>query len=139
MTVSKKTPMMMQWDKFRRQYDPEYILAFRMGDFFEFFNDDAEAVAKILDITCTTRQGMPLAGFPYASGHENLEKIVKSGRSVVVVDQVEDPKEAQGKIVKRDIVRIITPGTILDENMLERDSNNYIASVSYTHLRAHET
>ncbi|MFX0101911.1 MAG: DNA mismatch repair protein MutS, partial [Candidatus Hodarchaeota archaeon] len=126
---SKKTPMMAQWEKFRHQYSKEYILAFRMGDFFEFFNDDAEAVAKILDITCTTRQGMPLAGFPYASGHENLEKIVKSGRSVVVVDQVEDPKKAQGKIVKRDIVRIITPGTILDENMLERDSNNYVASL----------
>ncbi|MHA1793633.1 MAG: DNA mismatch repair protein MutS [Promethearchaeota archaeon] len=131
--TSKFTPMQAQWQKFRRMYDKkEYILAFRMGDFFEFFDDDAKLVSKILDITCTTRQGRPLAGFPYVSGHENLERIVKSGWSVVVVDQVESPDMARArgsKVVKRDVVRVITPGTVLDDTVLERDSNNYLASM----------
>ncbi|MHA1700597.1 MAG: DNA mismatch repair protein MutS [Promethearchaeota archaeon] len=133
MTVSKKTPMMAQYIKFRNMFDPKtHVLAFRMGDFFEFFNEDAKLVSKILDIACTTRQGMPLAGFPYVSGHENLEKIVKSGYYVVVVDQVEDPSDAKArgaKVVRRDIVRIISPGTILEDGVLDKHSNNYIASL----------
>ncbi len=106
-------------------------MAFRLGDFYEFFNDDAKDVSKILDIALTDRAGMPLAGFPYASGQEALEKIVKAGRPVVVVDQIEDPAEAKGRIVERDIVRVITPGTILEDNVLEKDSNNYIAALAW--------
>ncbi|MBD3188730.1 hypothetical protein GF325_18020, partial [Candidatus Bathyarchaeota archaeon] len=133
MSPGKLTPMQAQWLKFRNMYnEDEYILAFRMGDFFEFFDDDAKKVAKILDITCTTRQGRPLAGFPYASGHEQLEKIVKAGISVVVVDQVEDPQEAKArgsKVVRRDVVRVITPGTVMDENVLDKDTNNFMLSL----------
>ncbi|MHA1683571.1 MAG: DNA mismatch repair protein MutS [Promethearchaeota archaeon] len=131
--LKKITPMQVQWTTFRAMYsEDEYILAFRMGDFYEFFDADAKKVAKILDITCTTRQGRPLAGFPYASGHENLEKIVKTGISVVVADQVESPAEAKArgsKVVRRDIVRVITPGTILDDAVLDRETNNYMTSL----------
>lgn len=136
MTEAKRTPMMAQWEHFRSQHDKHFILAFRMGDFFEFFHDDARAVSKILDITCTDRQGVPLAGFPYASGHEALEKIVRSGRPVVVVDQVEDPATAQGRVVERDVVRIITPGTVMDENVLEKDTNNYIVSMIWANSKS---
>jgi DNA mismatch repair protein MutS len=128
-SISKRTPFVAQWQKFRRQYDESYVIAFRMGDFYEFFSDDAKIVSKILDLTLTDRQGIPLAGFPYASGQEALEKIVKAGRPVIVVDQVEDPAEAKGRIVERDIVRIITPGTLLDDNVLEQNSNNFLAAL----------
>jgi len=130
-SVTKRTPLQAQWEQFRTRYDKHYILAFRLGDFYEFFYDDAKEVSKILDLALTDRQGIPLAGFPYASGQEALEKIVKTGRPVVVVDQIEDPADAKGRIVERDVVRIITPGTILDDNVLEKESNNYIAALTW--------
>ncbi|NMC05535.1 MAG: DNA mismatch repair protein MutS, partial [Candidatus Lokiarchaeota archaeon] len=135
MSSPKRTPLQAQWEQFRSRYDKQYIMAFRLGDFYEFFYDDAKDVSKILDIALTDRQGTPLAGFPYASGQEALEKIVKSGRPVVVVDQVEDPAEAKGRIVERDIVRVITPGTILEDNVLEKDSNNYLAALSISSIK----
>ncbi|MBN2152256.1 MAG: DNA mismatch repair protein MutS [Candidatus Lokiarchaeota archaeon] len=131
MSSPKRTPLQAQWEQFRTRYDKHYIMAFRLGDFYEFFYDDAKDVSKILDIALTDRQGTPLAGFPYASGQEALEKVVKAGRPVVVVDQVEDPAEAKGRIVERDIVRVITPGTILEDNVLERGSNNYLAALAW--------
>ncbi len=131
MSGPKRTPLQAQWEQFRTRYDKQYIMAFRLGDFYEFFYDDAKDVSKILDIALTDRQGLPLAGFPYASGQEALEKIVKAGRPVVVVDQVEDPAEAKGRIVERDIVRVITPGTILEDNVLEKDTNNYLAALAW--------
>nr|MDO8109325.1 hypothetical protein [Candidatus Sigynarchaeota archaeon] len=135
MSAPKRTPLQAQWEQFRTRYDKSYVLAFRLGDFFEFFYDDAKDVSKILDLALTDRQGIPLAGFPYASGQEALEKIVKAGRPVVVVDQIEDPADAKGRIVERDVVRIITPGTILDDNVLEKDSNNYLAALSWTAVK----
>ncbi|MEX2727647.1 MAG: DNA mismatch repair protein MutS [Candidatus Sigynarchaeum springense] len=131
MSAPKRTPLQAQWEQFRARYDKHYIMAFRLGDFYEFFYDDAKDVSRILDLALTDRQGIPLAGFPYASGQESLERIVKAGRPVVVVDQVEDPSEAKGRIVERDIVRVITPGTILDDNVLEKDSNNYLAAMAW--------
>ena len=131
MSTAKRTPLQAQWEQFRTRYDKHYIMAFRLGDFYEFFYDDAKDVSKILDLALTDRQGIPLAGFPYASGQEALEKIVRTGRPVVVVDQIEDPADAKGRIVERDIVRIITPGTILDDNVLEKDSNNYITALTW--------
>lgn len=120
--------MMKQYLDFKRQY-PDKIVLFRMGDFFETFGDDAKEASKILNITLTKRDKkgeIPLAGFPHKALDQYLLKFIENGRCVVVVDQLEDPKQAKG-IVKRGVVRIVTPGTLNgDEASTVKDS--YLAS-----------
>jgi DNA mismatch repair protein MutS len=109
------TPMMRQYLTVKSQY-PEAIVLFRMGDFFETFFEDAEDCAAVLDITLTARskeRDIPMAGVPYHAIDAYLARLIDSGRSVVFVDQVEDPKTAKG-LVRREITRIVTPGTFLD-------------------------
>jgi DNA mismatch repair protein MutS len=112
------TPMMEQYNQFKKQY-PEKIVLFRMGDFFETFGDDAKLTAKILNITLTARDRSsdptPLAGFPHHALNQYLPKIIDAGYSAVIVDQIEDPKFAKG-IVKRAVTRIVTASTI-DNNL----------------------
>ncbi len=120
------TPMMEQYNQFKKQY-PEKIVLFRMGDFFETFGDDAKLTAKILNITLTARDRSsdptPLAGFPHHALNQYLPKIIDSGYSAVIVDQIEDPKFAKG-IVKRAVTRIVTASTI--DNSLETSSKPQI-------------
>lgn len=120
--------MMKQYLDFKRQY-PDKIVLFRMGDFFETFGNDAKEASKILNITLTKRDKkgeIPLAGFPHKALDQYLLKFIENGRCVVVVDQLEDPKQAKG-IVKRGVVRIVTPGTLNgDEASTVKDS--YLAS-----------
>ena len=128
----KITPMMKQFLHFKDQH-PDKLLLFRMGDFYETFFDDAKTASKILGITLTTRDKnsknpVPLAGFPYHALDTYLEKIVKSGLKVVICEQVEDPKLAKG-LVKRDIVDIITPGSIIDGKLIDKVENNFLAAV----------
>lgn len=108
------TPMMQQYLSFKKQY-PDKILLYRMGDFFETFGDDAKISSKVLNITLTRRDKkanpIPLAGFPHKALDQYLPKFIESGYSVVIVDQLEDPKLAKG-IVKRGVTRIVTPGTV---------------------------
>lgn len=125
----KETPMMGQYMKFKNQYSDKIVL-FRMGDFFETFGDDAKLVSKILNITLTTRDRntnpTPLAGFPHKAIDQYLPKLIDAGQCVVIVDQLEDPKLAQG-IVKRGVTRIVTPGT-LDGDNANSVKNNYLVS-----------
>ncbi|MCK5145415.1 DNA mismatch repair protein MutS [bacterium] len=112
---------------------PDSILFFRMGDFYEMFNEDAKKGARVLGITLTSRGhgktgDVPLAGFPYHALDAYLTKMVKAGLSVAICEQVEDPKLAKG-IVKRDVVQIVTPGTVLEEGLLDTKRNNYLAAV----------
>lgn len=120
--------MMRQYLDFKKQY-PDKIVLFRMGDFFETFGDDAKESSKILNITLTKRDRkgeIPLAGFPHKAIDQYLPKFIENGKCVVVVDQLEDPKQAKG-IVKRGVVRIVTPGTLNgDEASTIKDS--YLAS-----------
>ena len=113
--------------------NPDCIILFRMGDFYETFFDDAVTIARELEITLTSRgQGeskAPLAGIPYHSIEPYIAKLVKKGYKIGIVEQVEDPKKAKG-LVKRELVRIITPGTVVDSSMLENSTNNYIMSVN---------
>jgi len=110
------------------------VLLFRMGDFYETFGGDAEITARVLNITLTSRQKdkegnrIPLAGIPYHALDAYLPKLVGAGYKVAICEQVEDPKKAKG-LVKRKIIRIITPGTIIEPSMLDEGSNNYLASV----------
>lgn len=128
------SPMMKQYMEIKER-NPEHILFYRMGDFFELFFEDAVVASKVLNLTLTTRgkhlnSEIPLAGFPHTQLNNYLAKMIKAGYRIVVCDQVEDPKTAKG-IVKRDIVEIVTAGTALTDNIIEPDSNNYLAAIHY--------
>ena len=133
MAASKLSPLMEQYYSIKKQY-PDAILLFRVGDFFETFADDAIAVARDLNIVLTSRQKdeagnkIPLAGVPFHALDVYLARLVKSGHKVVICDQVEDPKLAKG-LVKREITRVVTPGTIIEPSMLEDSYNNFLAAV----------
>ncbi|MDA3837595.1 MAG: DNA mismatch repair protein MutS [Candidatus Delongbacteria bacterium] len=127
--TEKLTPMMKQYMDIKGQ-NPNHILFFRLGDFYEMFFDDAKIASKVLDLTLTTRgkhldTKIPLAGFPHHQLDNYLPRIVKAGYKVAVCDQTEDPKFAEG-IVKRDVIEIITAGTALSENIIDSSSNNYL-------------
>ena len=124
---------MNQYFKIKSQY-PDEILFFRMGDFYEMFGEDAKIASKILGIALTSRghikgEKIPLAGIPYHAADKYLAKLLKAGKKVVVCEQVEDPKFAKG-IVKRDVVEIITPGTVTVDGVIEGASNNYLVSLT---------
>jgi DNA mismatch repair protein MutS len=129
MSKTKQTPMMEQYSSFKQQY-PDKIVLFRMGDFFETFGEDAKIASKALNITLTTRDkrknATPLAGFPHKALDQYLPKLITAGHCVVIVDQLENPQQAQG-IVKRGVTRIVTPGT-LDGEQADDIKNSYLAS-----------
>ncbi len=130
--MAKMTPMMQQYHDIKAQYQ-DYILFFRLGDFYEMFFDDALTASKALDITLTRRQAgggeyAPLCGVPYHSAESYLAKLIEQGFKVAICEQVEDPALAKG-IVKREVIRLVTPGTITDTNSLAADDNNYIACI----------
>ncbi|MHA1220689.1 MAG: DNA mismatch repair protein MutS, partial [Candidatus Heimdallarchaeota archaeon] len=123
----KSTPMRRQFNSFKRKY-PDCLILFRVGDFFELFGDDAVLGAKILGITLTARSGEPLAGVPAKAVDAYMNTLVRHGYKVVVVDQIEDASEAKG-LVKRGVVRILTPGTITESTLLESSENNYLIAI----------
>ena len=131
MRVVKLTPGMKQYMDIKEKH-LDAILLFRMGDFYECFFEDAITVSKILNITLTSRgkgeTKAPLAGLPYHALDKYLKKLVDSGRKIAICEQIEDPKKAKG-IVKRAVTRIITPGTVIEDSILNDKSNNYLASV----------
>ena len=124
---------MRQYQSIKRQH-PDAILFFRMGDFYETFYEDAKIASRVLGIALTSRdkssgQPIPLAGVPHRAAETYLTKFIKAGYKVAICEQVEDPKKAKG-IVKREIIRVVTPGTIINPNILDEKSNNYLASIS---------
>lgn len=127
------TPLMRQYLSIKKQH-PDKLLLYRMGDFYELFFDDAETAARELDITLTARDKgpyggkIPLAGVPYHALDNYLPKLVKKGYKVAIAEQVEDPKKAKG-IVKRDVVQIVTPGTLLLPEGSEERGNTYLCSI----------
>lgn len=127
-----ETPLMRQYRKIKEKY-PDTILLFRMGDFFETFEQDAVTASKILGITLTKRANgaasdVPLAGFPHHALDNYLPKLVKAGLRVAVCEQLEDPKYSKG-IVKRDVIEIVTPGANFSEKLLDHKSNNFLAAI----------
>ena len=130
--MKDETPLMRQYRKIKEKY-PDTILLFRMGDFFETFEDDAVTTSKVLGITLTKRSNgaaseVPLAGFPHHALDNYLPKLVKAGYRVAVCEQLEDPKYAKG-IVKRDVIEVVTPGATFSEKLLDHKSNNFLAAV----------
>lgn len=130
--MKDETPLMRQYRKIKEKY-PDTVLLFRMGDFFETFEDDAVTASKVLGITLTKRSNgaaseVPLAGFPHHALDNYLPKLVKAGYRVAVCEQLEDPKYAKG-IVKRDVIEVVTPGANFSEKLLDHKSNNFLAAV----------
>ncbi|MDO8725885.1 MAG: DNA mismatch repair protein MutS [Candidatus Methanoperedens sp.] len=132
--MDKMTPAMRQYYEAKEKHK-DALIFFRMGDFYESFGDDAKVIAKELEITLTSRgrdkdgEDMPLAGIPYHAVDSYLPKLIKKGYKVAICEQLEDPKNAKG-IVKRGVVRVITPGTVIDPSLISDQSNNYLMSIS---------
>lgn len=132
--MTELTPMMQQYLQVKEQYK-DCIVFFRLGDFYEMFFEDAELASRILEITLTGRdcgleQRAPMCGVPHHSAHSYIAKLIQKGYRVAICEQVEDPSQAKG-VVKREVTRVVTPGTVIDQMMLDEKSNNYILSVYY--------
>jgi len=128
------TPMMQQYLRMKELH-PDCILFFRLGDFYEMFNEDAKLVSKELELTLTSRdrgkpeaQRTPMCGVPYHSADAYIARLIAKGYKVAICEQMEDPALAKG-LVDRDIIRIITPGTVMTSSMLEEGRNNFICAV----------
>lgn len=132
--MSDFSPMMKQYLEMKQQ-NPNTILFFRLGDFYEMFFNDAKTVSRELELTltgkvCGQAERAPMCGVPYHSAETYIARLVAKGYKVAICEQVEDPKTAKG-LVKREIVRVITPGTVLENSMLDEGRNNYICSLYY--------
>ena len=131
--MSKLTPMMKQYHLAKQQH-PDALLMFRLGDFYEMFGDDARTASRELDLVLTSRSPsksaarIPMCGVPYHAVDSYLAKLIRKGYRVAVCEQMEDPAKAKG-LVKREVIRVVTPGTVLDTAMLEERANNWLVAV----------
>ncbi|MFA5035055.1 MAG: DNA mismatch repair protein MutS [Candidatus Margulisiibacteriota bacterium] len=127
------TPMMKQYQEIKAQHKDE-ILFYRLGDFYEMFFDDALLASRELDLTLTGRgkddNRMPMCGIPYHAAEGYLAKLIEKGYKVAICEQVEDPKLAKDSVVKREVIRIVTPGTVNEPSMLSAKANNYLLAVN---------
>ncbi len=128
MTEDKNlTPMMQQYRKIKKDH-PDCILFFRLGDFYEMFYDDAKTASKAINLALTARHSVPMCGIPYHAAESYIAKLIKQGFKVAICEQMEDPSKAKG-IVRREVVKVITPGTVLNASVLDEKSNNYLAAL----------
>ena len=128
----KLTPMMKQYFECKDKY-PDCILFFRLGDFYEMFFEDAIVASKVLEIaltgkSCGLDDRAPMCGIPFHAANSYISKLVESGYKVAIGEQMEDPQSVKG-IVKREVIRVVTPGTVLEGNLLENKKNNYLMSL----------
>ena len=126
------SPMMQQYFEIKKQH-PDKLLFFRLGDFYEMFYDDAIVASKELELTLTGRdcgqaERAPMCGVPFHSYENYVARLIEKGYKVAICEQMEDPALAKG-LVKRDVVRVVTPGTVIEQSMLQDDRNNFIASI----------
>lgn len=127
-SIGELTPGMRQYMEVKRGLSDDTLLMFRMGDFYEMFFEDARIAAPLMDIVLTSRAGAPLCGVPYRTVRQYIPKILAGGYKVAIADQLEDPKLCKG-LVKRDITEIITPGTLMEDGLLEAKRSNFLAAL----------
>src|SRR6516165_9244394 len=122
------TPMMQQYQDARARH-PGMVLLFRMGDFYETFEADALLLSQVLGLTLTSRdKTVPMAGFPHHSLENHLKKLLQAGHRVAVCDQVEDPAVAKG-LVRREVTRVVTPGTVTEDDLLDPRAANHLVAI----------
>ncbi|MFQ3621637.1 MAG: DNA mismatch repair protein MutS, partial [Spirochaetales bacterium] len=126
--MSKETPMMEQYNRIKRKYS-DAILFFRLGDFYEMFQKDAKDVSALLGLTLTQRNGVPMCGIPYHASQGYIAKLLKAGKKIAICEQLHIPPAGKG-LADRDVVEVITPGTITDEEFLDQGVNNYLVALS---------
>ena len=128
------SPMMTHYLETKKQY-PDCILFYRLGDFYEMFFEDAQTVSKELELTltgkdCGLEERAPMCGVPYHAVEGYLSRLVQKGYKVAIAEQMEDPKQAKG-LVKREVIRVVTPGTLTNSQVLEESKNNYLMGIVY--------
>ena len=126
------TPMMRQYRRIKNELPPGVLLLFRLGDFYELFADDAREAAPILGVALTQRAGTPMCGVPHHAIDAYLAKLIRAGRKAAVCDQMEDPAAAKG-IVRREVTRVVTPGTVTEDSILDATRNNFLAAIAKGH------
>ena len=124
------TPMMTQYRELKRRF-PDHLLLFRLGDFYELFLEDAELGARLLQITLTSRQGSPMAGIPHHAADGYIARLVQAGQKIAICEQMEGPGKGK-KLLRRDVVRVITPGTLTDTAYLSSAANNFLMAIGRT-------
>ncbi|HJS59581.1 MAG TPA: DNA mismatch repair protein MutS, partial [Vicinamibacteria bacterium] len=128
------TPAMQQYFRMKAEH-PDALLFFRMGDFYELFFEDAEVAARALDIALTSRSKekdgspIPMCGVPHHAASAYVGRLVKQGHKVAICEQMEDPRVAKG-VVKREVVRVVTPGVLLDDDALEATENAFVVALA---------
>jgi DNA mismatch repair protein MutS len=130
-----RTPLMRQYYKIKERH-PKAILLFRMGDFYESFDDDAKTVSRLLGITLTERNNgdaddVPMAGFPHHAVDSHLPKLIRSGLRVAICEQTEDADESSGKVVNRDVVEVVTPGVSFHDQLLDPKQSNFLSAIHF--------
>ncbi|MGD0114194.1 MAG: DNA mismatch repair protein MutS [Armatimonadota bacterium] len=130
--MDKLTPMLSQYRAIKREHE-DVILLFRLGDFYEMFGDDAKVAAEVLELVLTSREmgkgrRVPMCGIPYHAADRYIARLLAAGHKAAVCEQVEDPRRTK-QLVKREVIRILTPGTVVEEHLLEERANNYLVSV----------
>ena len=137
MKEKKLTPMMVQYLEVKKQY-PDCLLFYRLGDFYELFFEDAKTASSFLGLVLTSRnkngdQQVPMCGIPFHAYHNYLTRLVKGGFKVAICEQTEDPAEAKKRsstaIVNREVVRIVTAGTLIEDDLLDAKKNNFLATI----------
>src|SRR3954468_10501869 len=139
MSSDASTPLMRQYNTIKQQA-PNALLMFRLGDFYELFFEDAVVAARELEITLTSRNkekgaSIPMCGVPFHASEGYISRLIQKGYRVAICDQVEDPKVAKG-LVKREIMRVVTPGTAMDSNLVRSRENNFLAAVARSGARS---
>ena len=124
------TPMMTQYRELKRRF-PDHLLLFRLGDFYELFLEDAELGSRLLSITLTARQGAPMAGIPHHAAEGYIARLVQAGQKIAICEQLEGGGKGK-KLLRRDVVRVITPGTLTDTAYLSGTTNNFLMTLGRT-------
>jgi DNA mismatch repair protein MutS len=137
--MEAKMTMIQQYVRIKAEYQDAFLF-FRLGAFYEMFFEDATTASQELEITLTSRDGggqerIPMCGVPYHSAPTYIERLIEKGFKVAICEQVEDPKHAKG-VVKREVVQVISPGTLMNERGLHEKENNYICSVTAVRVRS---